>query len=416
MFVTIWATGLVAVILSFAPAGDRCRTGPLDRAAVVACAQLDHPRIAADEAALAVAKARRSTARVALPSHPQLEVSAATRKAAGIPRAWNLYATLRQELEIGGQRRKRIAVAEGEGEVATARARTSRRELVADALFAYYDVLAVRERRALLEQAQRVSAALATLAKGRSAAGAEAGVTADLAELAAIALQRRALEHERDEAIARATLARAIGLAPADLPRVVGDLAPMPIPERAADPSARSELALAKATVRLRQRETALVRRELVPNPSLSVFVQRDGFAEIVLGAGISLPLPLPGPVGPLAKSRVTEARAREREATAEREAITRGVKLESDIAIEELRARRAIAALYDAATLERARADLDVLATALEAGRMDLREALLAQQRLLEFLDAEIEARHATSLAAVEARRVLGLGWEAAR
>jgi cobalt-zinc-cadmium efflux system outer membrane protein len=372
--------------------------------------------VEAERAAVAAASARRSTARVALPSHPSIEVSAAMRKADGIPRTWNLYGTLRQELEIGGQRRRRIAVAEGEREVADARLQTSRRDVTADALFAYYDVLALQERRVVVEKAQRVAAALATAARGRAEAGADPGVAADLAEMAAVALRRRALEQARDEAVARTTLARRIGLGPRELPRVVGELAPMPVPRRVSDPGARSELVERNKAVQLRQRETALVRRELVPNASLSVFVQRDGFAELVLGAGIQLPLPMPAPVGPLAKSRVAEARAREREAVAERDAVDLGVRLEADVALEELRAREAIVELYEPATLERARADLDAITTALEAGRLDLREALLAQQRLLEFLEAEIDARYALGLASVEAVRALGLDWERSR
>lgn len=407
-----WA--IVAIAFTFdAPAGDgRCRSGPLDREAVIACAQAESPRVAADEAARQAVSERRTSARVVLPSSPELEVSAATRRAAGLPRAWNVYATLRQELEVGGQRRRRIDVAEAEHDVASARVRTSRRDATADALLAYYDVLAARERKALVEQAQRVSAALVSLARARVDAGAEAGVAADLAEIAAVALDRRVVEQARDEAVARTTLARSLGLEATALPPVVGELSPLDVPGGADEAARRSELAEAEAGVRLRGRETALVRRRLVPNPSVSVFVQRDGFAEDVLGAGLTLPLPLPL-LGRSARGRVAEARAREREAALERAAVERGVGLEADLALEELRARRSIAALYPADLLTRARADLDALATALEAGRFDVRAALLAQQQLLEFLEADIDARHALCSAAVEAVRALGSAWQ---
>lgn len=412
-FVPSWATALVVLSLWAPPSDDRCRKGPLDRAAVIACATQDNPRIEADEAALTAASARRSTARVVLPSHPELEVSGATRKASGIPRAWNLYGTLRQELEVGGQRRRRIDVAASEHEVASARARTTRRDVVAEALLAYYDVLAARERRVLVEQARRVSGALSSLAAARTKAGAEAGLTADLAEIAAVALERGALEHTRVEAVADATLARLLGLEPNELPAVNGGLTPIDLPERSLEPSARTELAEARAIERLRVRETALVRRQLVPNPSVSLFVQRDGFAELVVGAGIALPLPLPGPVGPLTKSRVTEARAREREAGLHSAAVVRGIELEVDITREELRTRKATATLYTADMLTRARADLDALAKALAEGQLDVRGALLAQQQLLEFIEGDIDARHDACRAAIEAARALGIDWK---
>jgi cobalt-zinc-cadmium efflux system outer membrane protein len=397
-------------------ARERCRAGPLDRADVIECAQREHPLVQADEAALAAVAARRQSARVALPSHPQIEIAGATRKASGIPQTWNLYGTLRQELEVGGQRRRRMDVAAAEHDVAGARARTTRRDVTVDALLAYYDVLAVRERRALVDQARRVAEALAGLAAARTKAGAEAGLSADLAEIAAVALARRVLEHRRDEAVAEARLARSLGLAPDELPEVTGALAPLAIGETPGDPSARSELAEARATMDLRARETSLVRRELVPNPSVSVFVQRDGFAELVIGAGVALPLPLPGPVGPFAKSRVAEARARQRQAARERDAVERGIRLEIDVAREELRTRTSFVDLYREDTLKRAREDLDALAAALASGSIDVRSALLAQQQLLDFLEADVTSRHELCRAAVEAARALGLDWEELR
>ncbi len=412
----LWSLVLALAGAPRAEPRDACRSGPLDRAAVIACAAREHPLVVADEAALAAVNARRQTARVALPSHPQIEVSAATRKADGIPRAWNLYGTLRQELEIGGQRRHRMEVADAAGDIARARARTTRRDVTADAVLAYYDVIAVRERRALVEQAQRVARALAGLATARTKAGAEAGLTADLAEIAAVALEHRALAHLRDEAVAEATLARTLGMAPSDLPQVDGALEPIAIPESPGDPTARSELVEARATVQLRTKETALTRRALVPNMGVSLFVQRDGFAELVLGAGVSLPLPLPGPVGPLAKSRVAEARAQERAAASQRDAVERGVRLEIDVARAELRARRAFVDLYHDDALTRARRDLDALADALATGSIDVRSALLAQHQLIEFLDADVDARLELCRAAVEAARALGLDWETLR
>ena len=168
--------------------------------------------------------------------------------------------------------------------------------------------------------------------------------------------------------------------------------------------------------MQLRDREIATARRARVPNPSLSFFVQRDGFAELVIGAGLALPLPLPGPVGPFSRGPVLEAGARHREAIATREAIVRDVQIEADVALADLRARREIAALYDEAVLERARTDLDALTSALEGGRMDLRDALIAQQLLLEFLEAAIEAHHGACLAALAAARALGVDEEELR
>jgi len=410
-----WAVVSIALTLVLDPPPDetRCRSGPLDREAVIVCARTDNPRVAADEAAREAVGQRRKTARLVLPSSPELDLSAATRHAAGIPRAWNAYATLRQELEVGGQRRRRIDVVEAEHEIASARVRTSRRDVTADALLAYYDVLAARERRVVIEQAQRVSAALVTLAQARTEAGAEAGLIADLAEIAAVELDRRVVEQTREEAVASAMLARTLALEPAALPPVVGELSPLDVPDGSNDGAERSELAEASAGVRLRGRETELIRRQRVPNPSVSLIVQRDGFAETVLGAGISLPLPVPL-LGRNAKGRVAEARAREREAALERDAVARGVQLEVDVALEELRARRSIVALYEDDILTRARADLDAISIALEAGHLDVRAALLAQQQLIEFLEADIEARHALCSASVAAVRALGSAWQA--
>src|SRR5688572_26716981 len=375
-----WAAAVVALSLQATPSGssDRCRTGPIDRAAVIACAKRVDPRVAADEAARQAVAERRTTARVVLPSNPELEVNAASRQTTGLRQSdWNMYATLRQEVEIGGQRKQRIASAAAESEVVAARSLTTEREIKADALAAYYDVIAARERRDVVQRAEHVAVALAELAKGRELAGTEAGLTADLAAIEAVGLRRRALQHRRNEGIAVATLARRLGLSPRELPEVVGELEPIPVRRDVVDPSQRSELVEARATVRWRARQTKLARRELVPSPKFAVFVQRDGFAELVLGGGVVMPIPMPAPVGPFAKSRVAEARAAERQAAAELDVVTRGLRLEADVALEDLAAQEAITALYDEETTKKAREDLDSLTRALSEGRIGVREAL---------------------------------------
>jgi outer membrane protein, heavy metal efflux system len=375
--------------------------------AAVRCAVARAPAVEVARADIDAARARREGARVVLPSNPSIDFTAAHRRGPS-DRDFNLYGTLRQEIEIAGQRRARTKVADAGIDASRADASATRRRIAVDALTAWYHVVASRHRVAMLDRSLTVARALETLARERSSAGASAGIELDLATAARIVAARRRVDVAREEAVALAQLGGLLGIDP-KLIEVGDSLAPIAL-DRGGE---RPEIEGASARVRVHERRTTVLKRDRAPDPVFVVTVQRDGFGELVAGGGVSLGIPLPSPFGRTLKGEIAESRATVRRARAEQEVVRRGISAEIATAEAELAARRELLALYDDATLTGARDALGALAEAVVAGQIDLRGGLVAQQSLIELLDGRIDAEHGLCDAAVQLAWARGLDLE---
>ncbi len=392
-------------------------SGALTAAVAVRCALATSPALRAAEAAVAAADGRREAARTLLPSNPIAEVTVAARRGLATgERDTNVYGRLVQELEVGGQRGKRRKVAEADQEAARRRLDAVRRELAAEVLSVHVEALAAREQQAMVG---RMSAAAGTVI-GRARAGEQAGLISglelDLAGVTVVRLEQQAIEAQRRLATAHAQLAGLVGEDPSQAPvQAAGSLAPLPVPEDisallAGALATRAELDVARAEREMFQRRVDLYKRMRVPNPSLVLFAQRDGFGERVLGGGVAIPIALPSPLGRSYRGEIAENRALVRQAESELERLQRQVRAEVVVAAETLKARHAAVLAFDPARIARAEAHISALGEEMAAGRLSIREAALLQQTFLELLAANLEARRAEALAAVELARVAGL------
>lgn len=402
--------------LLLASPGPACQ-GPLSRDALVACVLAEHPSVRAAEAGREAAAGRKLAARTVLPSNPQVEITAARR--VGLwngERDTNIYGRLSQELEIAGQRRKRIAAADAGIAVAERQVELTRRDLVAAALSAYFELLAAQAQRAMLERIARAAQTLIELARGSEAAGLGSALNADVAVAAAVRVQRQQVDAARRVASARATLGGLLGRDPGAAPlEVLGELTPLPLPQELGPLvegalARRAEIELAKAERELFARQVEVYRRVRAPNPSVVLFAQRDGFAERVLGGGIAFPIVLPSPLGRTFAGEIAENKALVRRAEAELERWRRQVRAEVEVGFRELSARKTELDLFEPARLRRAEEHLSAIGEEMAAGRIPIREAVVLQQTLLEYLASHIDTRRALALASVELARVSGL------
>lgn len=398
----------IFILLLRVEATEGC-DGPLERDDVIACARASSPSVAADRERVAVARGDERSARVMLPSNPEVGFSAAYRRNDVGENAVNLYGTLSQEIEVAGQRRRRIATATAEREAASQRVEVTERDAIAEALIAYYEAIAARRELEVLESTRETTELLEKVARERARAGSAAPIEIDLAEA------EKAGVHEQVELArgrmeqAQTRLAVLVGLRPGARPEVRGDLDPMPAPTGLAEDDELAnlpELTLAASQTRAASARLELLRRERAPNLRLQFIVQQDGFNELVVGGGVSLPIPLPAPLGRTNKGAIEAARASIREAEARRAAVKRTVTLEVALAERELLARKRAVAAYDDAAIERARTSLQDLADQASAGRIDLRSALITQRTLLELLLRQVRARYELCRASVELAR----------
>ena len=155
------------------------------------------------------------------------------------------------------------------------------------------------------------------------------------------------------------------------------------------------------------------LRRSRVPNPTLSVFAARDGFAEDVVGVGLAFPLPLPEPVGRMSGGAVAESEAQAERARILAEKGRRSARTVLARAVASYDAARAEAEVFDTPRVARAEAALTNLATEAQNGRVPIRDALVLQAPLLELLLAAIETKKSLCLASVELVWAAGLPLE---
>jgi cobalt-zinc-cadmium efflux system outer membrane protein len=391
-------------------------TGTLGRERVVQCALAASPALQSAEIGVEALAGRRQAARTVLPSNPAIEVTAASRHGVVTgDRDINVYGRLSQELEVAGQRRKRVALVDAEIAGQQRRVEAVRREVAAAASQAYFELVAAHEEQAMLGRVARAMQSLVELAAAGEKAGLTSGLAADVAAAASVRIARQQVEAERRLVTARALLASLIGQDPA-APRFEVAL-DMTAPASTGELPAlielalqrRAELGVVQAEQEAQRRQMALYRRARVPNPSLVAYAQRDGFNERVLGGGIAIPIPLPSPLGRTFAGEIAESKARVRQGDAEIERLRREIRAEVVVAYHAVRARQAELALFDPARVSRAEAHIEALAQEMAAGRLQIREAVLLQQSFLELLAAHVAARRALALAAVELLRVTG-------
>jgi cobalt-zinc-cadmium efflux system outer membrane protein len=409
------ALGAPAAAEVVPPDPDAGCDGPLDAARVVRCALAASPEVRQARAALSAAGGRRRTAQTWLPSHPVAAGTVSRRRATGPggASATNWSATLSQELEVGGQRGLRVEAADADESAQARRLAAAEREVAARALFAYHEALAAREALGLARELAGAGEALASAAEERARQSLLSGVDADVARAEAVRLGLLRLEVERRFAVALATLA--ILTATGADAGVIGTLAPPSGPTPPDDQleaealRLRADLAAAEMERRVLERQRALLQRSRIPNVTLSATAEQDGFAERVLGVGLSVPLPLPGPLGPSRLGEILEAGGRLEAADAAVEQLRRRVRLEVAAARANLSAREQGLALLGDELVARARRDLSALREGVASKQLSLREGLAAQRSLIELLQSSIEARLAHATAWVELRRVVG-------
>jgi cobalt-zinc-cadmium efflux system outer membrane protein len=369
----------------------------------------------AGEAAVRAASGRVQANDPWFPSSPELELTGSRRRAPG-ESALNWSASLGIEVEVAGQRgaRREAALAEREAERRGVEVNT--RATANEAFRLYFEVLAAREQRHVLEKLSAATTRVFEAARAAAERGAAAGIDADVADGARIAVLRRAVDAARDEQVATASLASLAGLVPPQQLQVSGTLTPLATAARVqtgyALPEPPEVLALSAEKRAFSARASAL-RRSRVPSPRVSVFLQREGFNEDVVGVGLALPLPLPEPVGRTFSGQIAESEALSERAAllAENARRTRRAQLARAVAI--YRAAEEVAHAYSDERVSRAQQASDNLAGEVQAGRVSIRDAIVLQGPLLDVLLGAIEARRALCLASLEVVRAAGVSFE---
>ncbi len=392
--------------------------------AVVQCALLASPELGQKEQEIRILLGERLRARSLLPAHPTLQVSFAGRRPLTAVTAnesrttFNWYVSLSQEIEIAGQRGARVRAADAALSAQEQRVFVTAQEIASAALLTYYELLAAREAAELGRELSGIAAQLANVGVARAQAALAAPVDAHAAQAESARLATLHFEAERKEEDLRIAMATQLGIS--QLKGISGSLDALPdaqIPEETMPTEdlieqalrLRADVAVARLEQEVRAARVQVLRRERVPNLTLSFLAQRDGFDEQVFGGGFSLPLPLPAPLGPSRAGEIVAAQAQVMQAGLAIERVRRQVRAEVLHAQKREQSYAAQARMFSAELATQARADLAALSQALSARTISPRDALLLERSLVEFLLSRVEIRRSLALSRIERLRAAG-------
>lgn len=397
----------VTLLSSLARAAEpECTT--ITRANLVACAQAHSPLLAAELASSRAAEGRRDAARPFLPTNPMVTGTLASRTGPDA-RATNWSVTLAQELELAGQSGLRVASAERELAAQREQVEVARAELAEQVWLAWFDALAAKERAQLALRIEQATLTVSTTVQGMATQGLASPVDAAVADAAAVRTSRSKLEALREATASEVRLRSLLG-APSRL-ELSGQLEPLRSDEvRARE---RPEVRALESLKQASSSRIEVLRRSRVPNATLSLFAQNDGFDERVFGVGLGIPIPLPQPLGRTRSGEVAEAIGVEARLEQELTQLNRSLTSDRELAQAALDSASQTRALYSVERLERARRGLTAISEQLAAARLPVRDALGSQQALVELLQADVEARHALCVASVRLQRARGVSLE---
>lgn len=417
------AAAVAAAVMSVgvhARAQDARCSSRVTRDNVVVCALRTSLVVQVARHELGAAEGRTLAVSPLLPANPVVSFSAARRSAAGRADVFNWNASLAQELEIAGQRGLRRDSARADVEAQSKRVLVSQRDVAAAAWLAFFEALAAREQQSLASRLLMATKAVSTVARAKAQQGLIAAVDADVAEAATVRVVQKKLSADRDAAAAEVTLATLLGFDPvASHIAVDGDLAPIAGLDQFALGVTNApalelpEVQALDAERKAMELRASAFRRRRVPNPTISAFAQNDGFNERVFGLGLSVPIPIPGNVGRTYDGEIAEAEALALRADAEREQARREFRAALAIAAHAFESRRLEVEAFSVELRANAESSLSALGQEVAAGRLAVRDAVIAQQALIDLLQSYVAARRAWCLASVELARAAGMPLE---
>ncbi|HVG64105.1 MAG TPA: TolC family protein [Hyalangium sp.] len=316
--------------------------------------------------------------------NPSLEVEYGTDAVTQDQGERRLSVAISQQLQVAGQRGLRVE----RGEAALAAARARRRAVELSVAREVADAAAEWVRRQahvrLAEEALTAARTLEEAAARRFAAGDVAELERNAAALERARAEARAAQARAEAAGTRALMNRLLGR-PASAPLEL-TLEPLAVSEEAR--AELPELEAARAEAEAARVEVDLLRRERIPDPTVSLeYEQEKRFEEHATGpdlhtasmvvARLSVPLPLWN----RNQGELAAARARRAAREAEREGREREVEAERISARERYEAARTAEAALTAA-LPGVERNLSLVQRAYEAGELSLDALLLTRDR----------------------------------
>lgn len=377
---------LLIVLLCYPVPGQGQEPFSLTLPQALELARTQNPELQAARQNIAIARGRLVRARYLNQFNPELGGSAARRSFAELPGGSNDYdITLSQELEVAGQRGKRIDEAETNQAKVTQQVSDVERRILAQVKDAFYRALYLKRRLKLFREVETLNRKLQSIAGARFQAGDIAKMEVNVAEVRLGQSRKDTIVAERDYRNALQALERLVGLEPVGRTGPIGELTVTPQTFsldrllRLAQEN-RPDLQAAALEQRRLQAEKELTRRLIVPNPSLQAFYRNEEAGDTIVGGGLSFPLP----VFDRKQAELTQLAGRTSQARYEQQDVELRIQQEVQDAWRSYEAAKEEVGVFETAVLERAEENFVLMETAYREGKIDLLQVVVVQNDLV--------------------------------
>ena len=338
------------------------------------------------------------------PYNPEVSLELADRSSPG-GSTTDRGLSLSQELELAGQRRQRIAVADQELAAAEAVLVRQRRRLAFEVESAFAEAVLARELLGVATTDADLAREVLAFSQRRLERGAATQIEANLAQASAGRAERSLRRARADYASARSRLAEIAGAKPQAPPEPVGDLlAPEEEPHSLKDLLAlafgrRGDLLAASEREQAAEAATRLAKAEGKPNLVVGSFFQREEATDDIFGATISLTVPLFN----RNQGQIAESHAARERASHERAALRLAIEQEVVSAFNNLQETRAAAEHLRDQVLGTLDENVELLQRSFEAGRIGATEVVTLRREFVASRREYIEAVADAWLARIE-------------
>jgi cobalt-zinc-cadmium efflux system outer membrane protein len=356
---------------------------------------------------VAAVRGRQATADRVLPANPTVEVAAGRRKTDSGRVDVDRGVELSQQFEVGGQRRARLGVVRAEEAAAVAVLDAAEREVVINVAEASVHVERARAGVRFAAEELELTGRLAEVSAGRAKQGVGAALDEDLALAALVQARRKESSMATMRKDAEAKLALVVGadvlVAEGAMP-VQGfvphvDVGLPELEQRAIEHRQTVQIPLAEAQVARSRVE--LLRRERIPDLTLSALYKHEDLADVV-GGRLSVSLPL----WQRNQGAIAEQQARIGQAeTSESQAELR-VRLEVRAAHDAWMRMRAVVRGIPVEMEDRLASDIAALRNAYARGTMPLIGVLASLRETFAARRAIVDARIDELLSSLELAR----------
>lgn len=380
----------------------------IDFSTALELARKNNPDWNAAEQEIEMARGKLTTARLISPFNPVLEGQAGPRRIPGQGTETDYGIGVSMEVEVAGQRGKRISEAERNLERTEAGFRDFSRTFRGKLARAFYQAVFARERLALQRRIEDLNRNLLDVTKVKFDAGDVSGLEVNVSIVRYGQARKESLDAERNVNQALLELRRLIGadetFVPEDkLDANLPSVAPALILDRAL--ANRPDLVARRYELQRAEAEIALVRRQVLPNPIFGLSFNREGTGDKTVIGGVSIPLP----VFNRRQGELASLEARRTQARAESLALEKEIRKEVDQAVSHWATARKTVDLFQREVMEQTEENFRLLDAAYRERRIDLPRLLIMQNDLITANQSYLDVLLSLREAAIQIEEVTG-------